>query len=133
MAKAWKQVVSTCWKYPGNGFIFSFLAGVVLLLPSFCVRRMETHSTPSMPWDTATLTQVFHSFVENYTAFQLTGRTYYTHVECVQRHLHHLPCHAAWLWPYSESIRKCARSWSSVVALMEDYPHSTFACSQVRF
>ena len=58
---------------------------------------------------------------------------YNTHVECVQSHVYHLPCLAAWLWPYSESIRKCARSWSSVVALMEDYPHFTFTCSQVRF
>jgi len=33
--KSLEQVVSTCWKYAGNGFIFSFLAGVVLLLPSF--------------------------------------------------------------------------------------------------
>lgn len=38
---------------------------------------------------------------------------------------------SAWLWPYSESIRKCARSWSSVLRLMEDYPNFTFVCSQV--
>ena len=41
------------------------------------------------------------------------------------------PLDIAWLWPYSESIRKCGRSWSSVVALMEEYPQFTFACSQV--
>ena len=39
----------------------------------------------------------------------------------------------AWLWPYSETIRKCARSWSSVLGLMEDHPNMTFACSQVSF
>lgn len=44
-------------------------------------------------------------------------------------------CHidTAWLWPYDETIRKCARSWSSVIALMKDYPDMTFVCSQVTF
>jgi alpha-mannosidase len=44
-------------------------------------------------------------------------------------------CHidTAWLWPYDETIRKCARSWSSVIALMKDYPEMTFVCSQVRW
>ncbi|CAD5113260.1 DgyrCDS2438 [Dimorphilus gyrociliatus] len=41
-------------------------------------------------------------------------------------------CHidSAWLWPYEETIRKCARSWSSTIRLMEKYPDFTFACSQ---
>lgn len=38
---------------------------------------------------------------------------------------------AAWLWPYEETIRKCARSWVTVVRLMERNPELTFACSQV--
>jgi len=43
-------------------------------------------------------------------------------------------CHidTAWLWPYDETIRKCSRSWSSVIALMEDYPQMTFVCSQAQ-
>ena len=52
----------------------------------------------------------------------------------VQKGKYHPPpswVYIAWLWPYSESIRKCGRSWSSVVALMEEYPQFTFACSQV--
>ena len=40
-------------------------------------------------------------------------------------------CLVAWLWPYAETIRKCARSWSSTIRLMEQYPDFTFACSQV--
>ena len=42
-------------------------------------------------------------------------------------------CHidSAWLWPYSETKRKCARSWSSTLQLMEEYPEMKFACSQV--
>ncbi|KAK4820656.1 hypothetical protein QYF61_002860 [Mycteria americana] len=41
-------------------------------------------------------------------------------------------CHidSAWLWPYEETIRKCARSWVTVVRLMECNPELTFACSQ---
>lgn len=41
-------------------------------------------------------------------------------------------CHidTAWLWPYAETERKCARSWSSVIGLMERYPEFKFACSQ---
>ncbi|XP_044834556.1 alpha-mannosidase 2C1 isoform X2 [Mauremys mutica] len=43
-------------------------------------------------------------------------------------------CHidSAWLWPYEESIRKCARSWVTVVRLMEKNPEFTFVCSQAQ-
>jgi len=37
----------------------------------------------------------------------------------------------AWLWPYAETVRKCGRSWSSVIGLMKRYPNFTFVCSQV--
>ncbi|KAM7103654.1 alpha-mannosidase 2C1 [Ciconia maguari] len=43
-------------------------------------------------------------------------------------------CHidSAWLWPYEETIRKCARSWVTVVRLMECNPELTFTCSQAQ-
>uniref|UniRef100_A0A8B9QFG5 alpha-mannosidase n=1 Tax=Apteryx owenii TaxID=8824 RepID=A0A8B9QFG5_APTOW len=43
-------------------------------------------------------------------------------------------CHidSAWLWPYEETIRKCARSWVTVVRLMECNPELTFVCSQAQ-
>nr|XP_053635144.1 alpha-mannosidase 2C1-like [Cherax quadricarinatus] len=43
-------------------------------------------------------------------------------------------CHidSAWLWPYSEAKRKCARSWVSTLNLMEEYPEMKFACSQAQ-
>ncbi|MCL4119734.1 UNVERIFIED_CONTAM: hypothetical protein GTU68_045629, partial [Idotea baltica] len=43
-------------------------------------------------------------------------------------------CHidSAWLWPYSETKRKCARSWAATLRLMEDYPEMIFACSQAQ-
>nr|XP_056721816.1 alpha-mannosidase 2C1 [Euleptes europaea] len=43
-------------------------------------------------------------------------------------------CHidSAWLWPYEETIRKCARSWVTVIRLMEKNPDFTFVCSQAQ-
>ncbi|CAF98334.1 unnamed protein product, partial [Tetraodon nigroviridis] len=42
-------------------------------------------------------------------------------------------CHidSAWLWPYEETIRKCGRSWVTVVGLLEKNPDFVFVCSQV--
>lgn len=36
----------------------------------------------------------------------------------------------AWLWPLKESVRKCAKTFSNVLSLMERYPDFTFAFSQ---
>lgn len=44
----------------------------------------------------------------------------------------HAHIDTAWLWPYSETIRKCARSWSCTIRLMEKYPNFTFTCSQAQ-
>ncbi|XP_075750100.1 alpha-mannosidase 2C1 isoform X1 [Rhipicephalus microplus] len=43
-------------------------------------------------------------------------------------------CHidTAWLWPYAETKRKCARSFASALLLMEKFPEYTFACSQAQ-
>ena len=43
-------------------------------------------------------------------------------------------CHidTCWLWPWAETKRKVARSWSSQCDLMERYPELTFACSQAQ-
>ncbi len=51
-------------------------------------------------------------------------------------HAHHISAvgHAhidsAWLWPLRETRRKCARTFSSAVTLMDTYPEYKFACSQ---
>ncbi|GAB4557316.1 MAG: alpha-mannosidase [Anaerolineae bacterium] len=36
----------------------------------------------------------------------------------------------AWLWPLRETIRKCARTFSTACRLMERYPEYRFSCSQ---
>ncbi|KAI9276187.1 galactose mutarotase-like domain-containing protein [Sporodiniella umbellata] len=43
-------------------------------------------------------------------------------------------CHidTAWLWPFEETIRKCARSWSSQIELMDRYPDFKFIASQAQ-
>ncbi|KAJ1968364.1 Glycoside hydrolase, 38 vacuolar alpha mannosidase, partial [Dimargaris verticillata] len=43
-------------------------------------------------------------------------------------------CHidTAWLWPFDETKRKVARSWSTQVRLLEQYPEFTFAASQAQ-
>ncbi|KII92975.1 glycoside hydrolase family 38 protein [Plicaturopsis crispa FD-325 SS-3] len=43
-------------------------------------------------------------------------------------------CHidTGWLWPYSVTQQKVARSWSTQVDLMERYPEHRFTCSQAQ-
>lgn len=43
-------------------------------------------------------------------------------------------CHidTCWLWPWDETKRKVARSWTNQCNLMEEYPELNFACSQAQ-
>jgi len=43
-------------------------------------------------------------------------------------------CHidSCWLWPFAETKRKVARSWSNQCNLMDQYPELNFACSQAQ-
>ena len=43
-------------------------------------------------------------------------------------------CHidSCWLWPWAETKRKVARSWSTQCDLMERYPEFRFCCSQAQ-
>jgi alpha-mannosidase len=42
----------------------------------------------------------------------------------------HAHLDTAWLWPLRETVRKCARTFSTAVRLMGEYPEYRFACSQ---
>ncbi|GAA1588074.1 glycoside hydrolase family 38 C-terminal domain-containing protein [Kribbella karoonensis] len=44
----------------------------------------------------------------------------------------HAHIDSAWLWPMRETVRKCTRTFSNVLALMDDYPELRFACSQAQ-
>ena len=44
----------------------------------------------------------------------------------------HAHIDSAWLWPVRETVRKCARTFSNVAALGDQYPELVFACSQAQ-
>lgn len=44
----------------------------------------------------------------------------------------HAHIDTAWLWPLRETIRKCARTFSTALAYMEAYPDYVFGCSQAQ-
>jgi alpha-mannosidase len=44
----------------------------------------------------------------------------------------HAHIDSAWLWPVRETIRKCSRTFSNVVALADEYPEFVFACSSAQ-
>ncbi|GID30672.1 alpha-mannosidase [Paractinoplanes brasiliensis] len=44
----------------------------------------------------------------------------------------HAHIDSAWLWPVRETIRKCARTFANVLALMEEHPDFVFACSSAQ-
>ena len=44
----------------------------------------------------------------------------------------HAHIDTAWLWPLRETIRKCARTFSTQLAYMQDHPEYVFVCSQAQ-
>ncbi len=42
----------------------------------------------------------------------------------------HAHVDTAWLWPLDETYRKCVRTFSTALRLMQEYPDYKFACSQ---
>ncbi len=48
---------------------------------------------------------------------------------CLVGHTH---IDTAWLWPLSETVRKCGRTFATAARLMEQYPDFHFACSQAQ-
>lgn len=44
----------------------------------------------------------------------------------------HAHLDTAWLWPMRETVRKCARTFSTVLALMDRYPEYRFVVSQAQ-
>ncbi len=44
----------------------------------------------------------------------------------------HAHIDTGWLWPVSETVRKCARTFANQLRLMEQYPHYVFGASQAQ-
>ncbi len=42
----------------------------------------------------------------------------------------HAHLDTGWLWPVKESVRKCARTFASQIAMIEKYPGYVFGASQ---
>jgi alpha-mannosidase len=53
----------------------------------------------------------------------------HSHVATAVGHAH---IDSAWLWPIRETRRKCARTFSSAIALMDEQPDFVFVCSQAQ-
>ncbi|MGX5679762.1 alpha-mannosidase [Schumannella luteola] len=44
----------------------------------------------------------------------------------------HAHIDSAWLWPLRETVRKCARTFTNVMALMDEHPDFVFSCSSAQ-
>ena len=44
----------------------------------------------------------------------------------------HAHIDTAWLWPLAETMRKCYRTFSTAVRMMDEYPEYKFVCSQAQ-
>ncbi|WP_031512947.1 alpha-mannosidase [Streptomyces sp. NRRL F-5123] len=44
----------------------------------------------------------------------------------------HAHIDSAWLWPIRETVRKCARTFTNMTTLAEEYPELVFACSSAQ-
>ena len=44
----------------------------------------------------------------------------------------HAHIDSAWLWPLRETVRKCARTFTNVMALMDEHPEFVFSCSSAQ-
>lgn len=97
----------------------------------------------SLPIDDARRAKVRHAIVAALDAMpdiDAARRTLAAHLAPVdgaeRRHriiaTGHAHIDTAWLWPIRETVRKCTRTFSSAVALMDDDPTYRFTCSQAQ-
>lgn len=57
---------------------------------------------------------------------------YETGTEAIVYAIGHCHIDTCWLWPFAETKRKVARSWSNQCDLMDRYPEHRFTCSQAQ-
>ena len=61
-----------------------------------------------------------------------SSRVNYCHADHLLTATGHCHIDTAWLWPYAETVRKCARSFATQINLMDRYPDYKFSCSQAQ-
>uniref|UniRef100_A0A671UQ33 Alpha-mannosidase 2C1 n=1 Tax=Sparus aurata TaxID=8175 RepID=A0A671UQ33_SPAAU len=88
----------------------------------FTVNEMVNLCDPSDPRSFSKARSLAHSFFS-----QRNGESQHT-----AHAMGHCHIDSAWLWPYEETIRKCGRSWVTVIRLMEKNPEFVFTCSQAQ-
>ncbi|KAH8694121.1 alpha-mannosidase [Talaromyces proteolyticus] len=59
-------------------------------------------------------------------------KVYDTGSEAIVYAIGHCHIDTCWLWPFAETKRKVARSWSNQCDLMDRYPEHRFTCSQAQ-
>lgn len=71
------------------------------------------------------IAQTYHGDVDSAKVFD-------TDKEALVTAVGHCHIDTCWLWPWAETKRKVARSWSNQLDLMERYPELRFTCSQAQ-
>ncbi|KAF4164131.1 hypothetical protein CNMCM6936_009494 [Aspergillus lentulus] len=61
-----------------------------------------------------------------------SSQVYETDTQPIVYAIGHCHIDTCWLWPWAETKRKVARSWSNQCDLMDRYPEHRFACSQAQ-
>jgi len=100
-------------------------------------------STPLTPWHgriLAVLNEVLNDLrpedPATWPAARVRMRELYSQRNASYQHevsaIGHAHIDTAWLWPLAETRRKCVRTFSNVLAYMEDYPEFKFCCSQAQ-
>ncbi len=82
------------------------------------LNRLESEHPPSTPHARAALAETL-SKKNGDTVHRLSA-------------IGHAHIDTAWLWPLRETIRKCARTFSTALDYMERYPDYIFCCSQAQ-
>jgi len=112
-------------------FDLEILTGMTKFLPEDSNRAYQALYTANSVINTIVLDNResyhrAHKLAQDFFA-QKNGQTQHTIVAVGNCHID-----TAWLWPYDETKRKCARSFSATIRLMEEYPDYVFACSQAQ-
>ena len=106
------------------------LNALMLSLPELSVRRSRVRRTLSEAID------VFHedeqSVTEARARLKVVMEASASPSDLSTTAVGHAHIDTGWLWPVRESIRKCARTFSTQIALLDRYPSFVFGASQAQ-
>ncbi len=111
---------------------FRVLAELLFELPAADAHAARLRAALSRACDVLDLTDIAGTYerARPILAEQLAQRAAPgVHRTSIAGHAH---LDTAWLWPLRETVRKCARTFSTALALMEEYPEYRFVVSQAQ-